>query len=526
MYSEALNLAQTLLETLKPMPDQNLYLKAGTKVEAAIRREITALKSSLKSSPDSIKVSLDFIGMAVTTLDALTMSSSTLQELIDFKNEILRLEGGRLRRLERRKRRENQAEVDKGLAQMKSELIVRSMLSLFQRMIESEKVTLDSKMKEKRLLPKQLHRYMTGLCQGNDVTNTKHVLIEFPSVSLSVQRVNLKSLSGKQLNIPYAVTGRDPNITARMNLNTGTKMSELAKDGTCLGAVMFPGDFLTEAANFSIETIDRHSGIFEVQLMSVTANDILDPGHLEQPVNISLPVWGSTLGGSQQIQCVWWLTGVGWSPSECETSPNTVTVAGQEYQPCQCYHLGYYTLVAKDVPTTTTTTTTEAPTTTKTTTASTTTTTVVPTTSTTLSPTTTTPAPTTTTAIVPAITEGRTAIPKLEKLTNMAYSISFRIKEDYNVTVGDNRDTFEEKLRAQILDQVDMPRSMMLEVEVFPGSIVVKLRLVDTDEKTVKEVLPQIAMLLQKGDLEVKGLDQKKLNVPPQPLSVVELRGA
>nr|CAD7258242.1 unnamed protein product [Timema shepardi] len=577
MYSEALNLAQTLLQTLKPMTDQKLYLKAGTKVEGAIRREISALKSSLKSSPDSIKVSLDFIGMAVTTLDALPMSSSTLQELIDFKNEILRLEGGRLRRLERRKRRENQEEVDKGSAQMKSEQIVRSMLSLFQRLVESEKVTWESKMKEKRLLPKQLHRYMTGLCQGEDVTNTKHVIIEFSSVSLSVQRVNLKNLSGKQLNIPYATTGRDPNITAMMDLNTGTKMSELVKEGTCLGAVMFPGDFLTEAANFSIEPIDRRSGLFEVQLTSATANDILDPGHLERPVNISLPVWGNTFDGGRQIQVELeemnphlrggrvenhsgkttpsspdrdsnldlpvlnttsalanYATeaGVGWSPSECETSPNTVTMAGQEYQQCQCYHLGYYTLVAKDVPTTTTTT--EAPTTTKTTTAITTTTTVVPTTSTTLSPTTTTPAPTTTTARVlatttarvPAITEGQTPIPKLEKLTNMAYSISFRIKEDYNVTVGDNRDRFEEKLRAQILDQVDMPRSMMLEVEVLPGSIVVKLRLVDTDEKTVKEVLPHIAMLLQKGDLEVKGLDQKKLNVPPQPLSVVELRGA
>nr|CAD7421206.1 unnamed protein product [Timema poppensis] len=128
-----------------------------------------------------------------------------------------------------------------------------------------------------------------------------------------------------------------------MDLNTGTKMSKLVKEGTCLGAVMFPGDFLTEAANFSIEPIDRRSGLFEVQLTSVTANDILDPGHLERPVNISLPVWGNTLDRSRQIQCVWWLTGVGWSPSECETSPNTVTMAGQEYQQCQCYHLGYYT---------------------------------------------------------------------------------------------------------------------------------------------------------------------------------------
>nr|CAD7429752.1 unnamed protein product [Timema monikensis] len=45
LYSEALNLAQTLLQTLKPMTDQKLYLKAGTKVEGAIRREISALKS-------------------------------------------------------------------------------------------------------------------------------------------------------------------------------------------------------------------------------------------------------------------------------------------------------------------------------------------------------------------------------------------------------------------------------------------------------------------------------------------------
>nr|CAD7421496.1 unnamed protein product [Timema poppensis] len=132
--------------------------------------------------------------------------------------------------------------------------------------------------------------------------------------------------------------------------------------------------------------------------------------------------------------------------------------------------MGLYRLVTKDVPTTTTTTTTtEAPTTTKTTTAITTTTTVAPTTSTTLSPTTTARVLATTTARVPATTEGQAPIPKLEKLTNMAYSISFRIKEDYNVTVGDNRDRFEEKLRAQILDQVDMPRSMMLEVEVLPG---------------------------------------------------------
>nr|CAD7577095.1 unnamed protein product [Timema californicum] len=88
MYSEALNLAQTLLQTLKPMTDQKLYLKAGTKVEGAIRREISALKSRCalqqicgtlgrKMGPLVVGIALAHVdGMNLTPLDKLSLSQT------------------------------------------------------------------------------------------------------------------------------------------------------------------------------------------------------------------------------------------------------------------------------------------------------------------------------------------------------------------------------------------------------------------------------------------------------------------
>lgn len=48
------------------------------------------------------------------------------------------------------------------------------------------------------------------------------------------------------------------------------------------------------------------------------------------------------------------------------------------------------------------------------------------------------------------------------------------------------------------------------------------MRLVDTDVKTAKEVIPAIAHALQNGDLNLHDLDNRKLNVPRQTVTIIE----
>jgi hypothetical protein len=57
---------------------------------------------------------------------------------------------------------------------------------------------------------------------------------------------------------------------------------------------------------------------------------------------------------------------------------------------------------------------------------------------------------------------------------------------------------------------------------IVAGSIIVTVRLVDTDVMTAKEVIPVIARALQDGDLNLHGLDNRKLNVPPQAVTIIE----
>jgi hypothetical protein len=48
------------------------------------------------------------------------------------------------------------------------------------------------------------------------------------------------------------------------------------------------------------------------------------------------------------------------------------------------------------------------------------------------------------------------------------------------------------------------------------------VRLVDTDVMTAKEVIPVIARALQNGDLNLHDLDNRRLNVPPQAVTIIE----
>jgi hypothetical protein len=48
------------------------------------------------------------------------------------------------------------------------------------------------------------------------------------------------------------------------------------------------------------------------------------------------------------------------------------------------------------------------------------------------------------------------------------------------------------------------------------------VRLVDTDVMTAKEVIPAIVHALQNGSLNLHDLDNRKLNVPPQPVTIIE----
>jgi len=59
-------------------------------------------------------------------------------------------------------------------------------------------------------------------------------------------------------------------------------------------------------------------------------------------------------------------------------------------------------------------------------------------------------------------------------------------------------------------------------VRIFVGSIIVTVMLVDTDVMTAAEVIPVIARALRNGDLNLHDLDNRKLNVPSQTVTIIE----
>lgn len=68
--------------------------------------------------------------------------------------------------------------------------------------------------------------------------------------------------------------------------------------------------------------------------------------------------------------------------------------------------------------------------------------------------------------------------------------------------------------------------SIFLKTETYllAGSILVTLHLVDTDIRTVDDVLPSLAAALQDGHLSINGIDGRHLSVPPQHLKILQRR--
>ncbi|KAJ9573567.1 hypothetical protein L9F63_009052, partial [Diploptera punctata] len=108
-----------------------------------------------------------------------------------------------------------------------------------------------------------------------------------------------------------------------------------------------------------------------------------------------------------------------------------------------------------------------------------------------------------------------------EPVSNMTYN-RLGIEEDFKSVVGEHKKEFEEKIRCEILAQIKMPGKMIQAIEVAPGSIIVTVKLVDTDVKTAKEVIPVLAQAIQNGEIDIHSLQNKKLNVPKQTVTIVE----
>ncbi|GLG94194.1 Uncharacterized protein GBIM_01453, partial [Gryllus bimaculatus] len=100
------------------------------------------------------------------------------------------------------------------------------------------------------------------------------------------------------------------------------------------------------------------------------------------------------------------------------------------------------------------------------------------------------------------------------------------IKEDYEETVGKQEESFKATLQNQILNEINkfkkMPVKMIKEIRISPGSIIVKMTLVDTEEMSAEKIIPVIRQIIGSGKLNLHGLDNKALDVPVQNVQVVE----
>ncbi|XP_023723547.1 uncharacterized protein LOC111873237 isoform X4 [Cryptotermes secundus] len=533
-YPEALSIGHTSLQTLKQLPSQTLYMAGAEIIESEIQKDLKRKQNGLGANSGSLQSSLDFLDMSIRILSELPVSGSTLQDLSAFKDKILHLtkHSNELKlkytsfpdrhlpseRLSRQRRSSGSTPPNAALSLSS----VKSLLQVSERLIKTGNSSVV--LEEKETLLQDLSTYMYHLCLGKE----QKIAIGSSIVHFSVQKLLSKDqiMNTANFNIPDR-TKFPPAINETGLIYLGQTVAEKygPSGKTCLGGAVFPTDYLTDVAvgrNASeVKAQKRSSMVFEVQLV-ITERGLVPPGKLDHPLTFKIPVDNTTFQVDQVLQCATWNENM-WSGDSC-TTEKFVTLNSQMYMVCKCSILGYYTVLVTSGSTTRRVDATTAVTTTE----------MISTQKEILR------------ASADPITENMhdssaasILSDNTQKITcknlspsdrqdgvpisSEAYSISFRIEEDFNSTVGKQREQFKQKLRCEIL-AVDpqIPTRMIQGIDLSPGSIIVTVRLVDTDVKTAKEVIPAIARVIQNGDLNLHDLGNRKLNVPAQTVTIIE----
>ncbi|XP_026273044.2 uncharacterized protein LOC113202826 [Frankliniella occidentalis] len=549
-YEDAITLVESSMITLEVLDDKSFYQLASKKIEKTVNSQLDLFDKRLDSSPGEVNTAFRFLKAANAALKHGSFSQETLQRLVAFKDKILgMLSDGRTISTETdsglRRKREIQTEGEQPQNILQPEM-VRTMLGVSEVAIFNLSDT-NKALNEKKKLLQNISFFMESLCRG--LHNSVPLFIGSRVVSFSVQRLNMQVKYKDDLAIPdwrSSKSGGIPvNATAQIRLGEDVQ-GLLSASMVCMGAAYYPMDFLSEIGQVSLQGAYRHSAVYHVKIIQnvsqkVTASDYYEGMDVKkQTIQIKVPIWSEQIKSGFHFECRVWLRGT-WDGHSCKYV-KLATLINKPAVECYCHIIGYYAVFAVESPPTTVTATTTPTISTKPTVtksldpvADTTLVTSKPPISSTVKisvpPTVVSTQPPTT----PFVTSSVQATPYYDKASpttlppgipvpNTSKNFTFKIQEEYSTTVGSREGAFISQLKHDILKQVEMPANMISSIDLSPGSILVTLHLVDTDIRTVDDVLPSLAAVLQDGHLSVSGIDGRHLSVPPQSLKLLQRR--
>ncbi|KAL0275403.1 UNVERIFIED_CONTAM: hypothetical protein PYX00_003257 [Menopon gallinae] len=521
----------TTLKTLSAKPEFKEKLDEITSVaESALKERLQDLSERLRSEPNVMKHSFEFLQQSVGSLKYFPETKDMVKVLTEFKNLLTQYPG--LKRLKRRERVEDlpvrriKRETDKELSIVKvNEGTIKAIFDLHAKILEQN----NTKESREEFL-KDVRKYMIDMCAAVQDFVQSPISINSSIVTLEVIKLNPNELKNDISLSSMA------NTKVRFNLKQGSRK-------TCAAFAKYDADYMEST------TTTRGSDVFEVRLIK---NGTFKEDDIKS-VSVTMPV-----SSQENVSCMAWSDG--WS-SVCNLKAKTETTVS-----CSCKNTGIFAVFLnnKTVEKMTTlgiTTTTAAPTTTvtvkventsvgeiptsmsspNTTTVSTTiTTTTASTTITTTSLQTTTISTTTTTQNVTTITaqnlSSTTATTETLVLTsagstgntdtvrdrNISLYITgtFKINEDFDEVVGKNTTGFKESVRRQLAEQLKVSTAVIANLLIRPGSIIVTVMFVDSQDFIAEAAVKELIARLHDGNLKLIGPNAKVLNIPPQDLKV------
>ncbi|XP_064079297.1 uncharacterized protein LOC135196421 isoform X2 [Macrobrachium nipponense] len=271
----------------------------------------------------------------------------------------------------------------------------------------------------------------------------------------------------------------------------GDEGEELPCYGACLATVLLKDDFLSLVKG-SKPPGEIRGPVAMNSLLNTETGVEIPVDNVADNIVLILHLNDYTVPQGKMLKCYGW-NGNEWDGKICTTG-NIVTEEKVQRKRCLCTATGYVAvfLVVKTSdtgPDPDEVTTTQKPTTTK------------PTTTTTT---------TTTSTMIPV------------NMTGEVKKVKFKIYEDYNTTVGDQKEEFEASLTTQLAKEMGVREASIRNLTVSPGSILVDFDFVQDNTRlaasTPEQLYDKLSELIGSGNLVLKGLKAQELKVPSQSL--------
>ncbi|XP_014248496.1 uncharacterized protein LOC106666104 [Cimex lectularius] len=517
--------AKTLTESSKP--NEETYRNITTVMNQILHETIDKMGLLLQKDISKVNDALDLLQSSMKIVDMMETSDESREKIITFRDKIQaafkkktdNLVQSAVMKVEPRAKRQVEREPKKISDKKTIEVLLEASIWDIQKLNNKTEM-----LKQKETIINRLPDDLSQLC--NAVTSTPLQM----NSTIKLRAVKLNKNTIRQ----YTDCGSDCKV-GQSTLPKNLFKKNNYTDGVCLGEIFLPYNFSSDLWNNSSEThMVRASGVYINKVFRYTGDIVIkDTENITGRSTIFL--WPEIPPDeANSTKCFSWANTTGWT-SLCKTL-KLIMVENRIARECNCPLQGIYALFKLNsqiettgspniavnltvVPTieaekeTTTMTTVNPPAKPKAVTVNTIphTETVQTVASNKLNITT----EMVTTIVAPTLTP----LHMTTLRENVTYIATFTINENFNKTIGYKKTEFENKIKQQLVENVKLSNETDLEVNNENDNIKITLKLLSEDAK-VPSAMIKLADTLLKGELQLKGLDNKDLRISGQKIEL------